>query len=242
MRATSILLLLLFLLAPAPSAAAGASSTWHVGAEAVTEVPIHMGVRIAVEGPYRIRLDSSLGYFPGFYIDGLNEILKIFPLYNDQVADLVKAALESSLIWRTHIGWRPFSGAGFYFSAGYGMVSLGGGAGAEELLVAVSKEPPPEGTLPERRGYDVASTLHMIDAEVGWELLIVERFTLRAAVGGAFTLGAATDISPRFTPKRATKAAIEEFTGQTATFLDDDIYKRFVHTPVVSLSVGYRFM
>ncbi len=248
MRAT-VTILLLLLLATAPSPAA-AGSGWHVAAEALTEVPVHMGARLAIEAPYRIRIDSSIGYFPSFYLDAMNEILKAAPQYNEDVATLVKVGLDNSLIWRTHIGWRPFSGAGFYFSTGYGLVTFGGDAGGEELLIAATEleivdsknQPPPEGSLPDKRGYDIVSTLHMIDAEVGWEWVLAERLTLRAAVGGAFTLGATTDISPRFNVRLPTaKAAIDEFTSQAGAALND-MYTTFVHTPVVSLSLGYRFM
>ena len=248
MRTTTIVILL-FLLTIAPGAAA-AGSGWHVGVEALTEVPVHMGARLAVEAPHRIRIDSAVGYFPSFYLDAMNAILKSAPQYNEDVATLVKIGLDNSLIWRTHIGWRPFAGAGFYFSAGYGLVTFGGDAGAEELLIAATElelvdskqQPPPEGSLPEKRGYDIVSNLHMIDAEVGWEFVLAERLTLRAAVGGAFTLAASTDISPRFNVRLpAAKAAIDEFTSQSAAVLNDT-YTTFVHTPVVSLSLGYRFM
>jgi hypothetical protein len=246
---TTLLLIPLLLLGATPNAAS-AGSGWHVGVEAVTEIPVQVGARVAVEAPYRIRIDSSVGFFPPVYLDLMNDILSAAPQYNEDVATLVKIALDSSIVWRTHVGWRPFSGAGFYFTAGYGLITFGGDAGAEELLIAAtelqlidsSKPAPEEGSLPEKRGYDIVSMLHMIDAEVGWEFLIAERLTLRAAVGGAFTLAASTDISPRFDVRRpVARATIDEFTSQSGAALND-LYTTFVHTPVVSLSLGYRFM
>jgi len=237
--------LLLLLLTAAPVAAPGDDPGWRVSAEVMSEVPLHLGAGVAVEGPYRIRVDSSVGYLPGFYVDGMNAVLKAIPDYDEDIARLVKLALESSLIWRTHVGWRPFESAGLFFSAGYGLVALGGGAGTEALLVAGSMVASPvglvpAGLLPEVRGYDVSSTLHMLDLEVGWELPLNDDLFMRAALGGAFTVASSTEISPRFTLMWAAQTAVEQFTGDTESFLND-VYRSYVHSPVLSVSVGYRF-
>src|SRR3712207_9498122 len=52
----------------------------------------------------------------------------------------------TTLFRSTHVGWRPFAGAGFYLDVGYGLVALGGETSPEEVLVTlVGIDPPFEG-------------------------------------------------------------------------------------------------
>jgi hypothetical protein len=215
------------------------AAAWHLQVEALTDLPMNLGAKVIAEGPGRLRLSTSLGYLPGPYVDLVNAIVVGLGGYDQKTADLIRAALGSSLLSRTHLGWRPFATYGFYFEVGYGLVALGGGLSREEILSAVTGRSAPQGEPGSTRTYNVRSTLHMIDVELGWQWLFFgDRLTLRAALGFAGTLGSATSISPSYAPRAPN--LVREFTRAGEAYLDG-IYTSYVFTPVVTVALGYRF-
>lgn len=211
---------------------------FHLQLEALTDVPVQVGVEVTVEMPWRLRASTSLGVLPGAYVDLINEVVVAAGGYDQDTAALVRGSLQNSLVWRLHAGWRPFEGHGWYFEAGYALVALGGGLSAEEVVSLATGADPPDAEPARERRYKVSSTLHMIDVEVGWEWVLWERLALRAAVGFAGTLAAATDIRPDYRP--VAPRLVDAFTGESEAYLDG-IYTGYVFTPVVSLAAGYRF-
>lgn len=226
--------LLLLLAAPR----AGRADRWSFKADALTDVPVQVGGRIGVEGPLRLQLGTSLGMLPGPYVDLINEVVVAAGGYDESTAELIRQSLKQSLVWRLHLGWRPFEDYGFYFEFGYGLVTLGGGVETEELIAAVTGSPPPRDDPTAERTYDVTSTLHMLDVEIGWQWRLWEGLTLRAAVGFAGTLGAHSEVAPAYRP--VAQRAVGAFTRAAEKYLDD-IYTTYVFTPVASLALGYRF-
>lgn len=218
------------------AADADASGTWRGAAALGTEFPMSVAVRGQVEAPFRLRLSTTLGVLPRPYVGAINGFLVGINAYDQATADLVSAALSSSLIWRTHLGYRPFRLHGFTVEAGYGLVTLGGGASAATLVSAVTGQPAPEAGSD--KNYSISSSLHMLDVELGWEWTLVKHLFLRAALGGAFTVGSSTSITPDFTP-RAPRLT-EAFAKAGETYLNDT-YRSYVFTPVVSAWLGYAF-
>jgi hypothetical protein len=225
---------------PGPAAA----GEWSARPELLTEYPLHAGAGIVVGGPYRLFAASSLGWMPSPYLDGTNQLLVALfedSGYPQDTADLVESSLESALVCRFRGGWQPFRGAGFYFAVGYTLAALGGGVTGVAVLEAVTGKEVPEGSGDSQRGFDVSSALHMVDFELGWMWLVGEHWTVRAALGGAFTVGSSTWVEARFQPagKKARDgvAALEQ---EGEDYLNDT-YTTYVHTPVVTAAVGYRF-
>jgi len=222
--------------APAPAA------TWTAALGAGTDFPVAIGVHAHVEAPMRLRLSTSLGLLPVPYVGAINAFVVAVGGYDDNTADLVRSALKSSLIWRTHAGYRPFSRLGLYFEGGYGLVALGGSATGPELVEGLTGRTIPAnatrgGTA---RSYDVASVLHMLDVEVGYEVTLAPHVQLRLALGGAFTIASATNIEPRFTPTAVGQRAVDELTAYGERYLDDT-FTSYVFTPVVSTGLAYVF-
>jgi hypothetical protein len=199
-----------------------------------------IGGKITLEGPLRLRLNTSIGFLPPFYVDLINAVVVGVGGYNEQTAELIKMALSSSLVWRTHLGWRPFARHGFYFEAGYTLVSLGGGVGGEELIAVVTGKPAPQSSTNSSLNYSVHSTLHILDIELGWEWILWKHLTLRAGLGFAATIASKTSVQPQFSPRPISANAIKQFSDQSAEYLDT-LYKTYVFTPVISIAVGYRF-
>lgn len=211
---------------------------WQLSVEANTDFPLDVGGRLAAEFPGRVRLSTSLGYLPPPYLRAINSVAVDLGAYDENVGELIERTLERGLVWRTHVGWRPFASAGFYVDAGYGLLALRGDASPEEVLVALTGISPPEGESALDRRYEVHSTLHMVDVELGWRWMAGEHFTARLGLGGAFTFAASTRVEPRFTPTEP--VLTDAFTGLAERYLDNT-YEKYVHFPTVSLSLGYVF-
>ena len=226
-------LVALSLAALAVPATAHARPAEHLRFEAATAVPVYVGGRLLAELPARIRLGSSVGVLPRLYVDGINEIAVATGGYDDDVADVIEDTLARSLVWRTHLGWRPFPGAGFYFEAGYGLVTLGGGTSEAELVAMAFGVDVPEILLADR--YLVEATLHMFDAEVGWEWWVVDRISLRLGLGVASTIDASASVEEDGGLPILADAAAEIAEDQ----LEENL-ERYVHTPTLSLAIGVR--
>jgi hypothetical protein len=224
-------------LTPPPKPAPPPERRWHLGVEALTDFPVQVGGKLWLEMPYRLRVSTSLGFLPGPYVDAINAVLVAAGAYDQQTADIIRNSLQSSLIFRLHAGWRPIARRGFYFEVGYGLAALGGGVSSADLFAAVTGEALPP-MVAARRSYSVASQLHMIDVEIGWQWFLWKGLSLRTAIGFAGTLGAQTKARPAdgSSPSRAEA----QFLTAGEKYLDDT-YTSYVFTPAVSLALGWRF-
>jgi hypothetical protein len=234
-------LLLVLALSWAPRARAedgGPAPAWKLSVEAGTDFPVSVGARVGAELPYRLRLSTSLGWLPRPYLRAINNVMVKAGAYERSAADLIESGLQSSLVWRTHVGWRPFAGAGFYVDAGYGLLALGGQTSPGEVLVALVGIDVPFEVEDLSGEYSVDSLLHMVDVELGWQWEVRERWTVRAAVGGAFTFKSAATVEPEFEP--SVPLITNTFTSLAEGELNR-VYQRYVRLPVLSLSVGYVF-
>ncbi|WP_428268203.1 hypothetical protein [Haliangium sp.] len=214
---------------PAPAA------PWRLAPEIGTAVPIDLAMGATIESPYGLRLGASIGYMPGPYVGLVNEVATGFDFYDQATADLIGDVLQSSLVVLVRAGWRPW--LGLTIDAGYCLTTLGGSASSEEVLQTFTDTPPPGGAsdVP----YDVSSTLHLLRLDVGWTFNFGQMY-VRSSVGAAVTLHASTTVDPGVTGMPARDRARRGFGRGVAAYLDDT-YTSYVHTPVVSLAVGYRF-
>ncbi|WNG51383.1 hypothetical protein F0U60_50065 [Archangium minus] len=211
---------------------------WDITVEANTDFPLSVGGRLGIESPWRLRLSTSLGYLPEAYVRLVNDAAVELGAYGRNEADLIEESLKNSLVWRTHVGWRPFPRAGFYLEGGYGLVALGGDTNAEEVLVTLTGVSPPIGESVLDRVYRVRSVLHMLDVELGWRWGLGAGWTARTAVGAAFTLDSNSRIEPQFVPE--VPVLVTGFARLAEGYLDRT-FERYVHLPVLSFSLGYAF-
>ncbi len=209
-----------------------------VDVELVTEAPVMAGGRVTAEGPGRLRLSVAAGALPGVYLDGINGLAVGEGWYTTTDAELISAALEDSFVLRTHLGWRPFERQGFFFAAGYGVVTLGGGLTGEEVLEAVLDM---DFGLGGEVAWEAAATLHMLDTAVGWEFVVARHLVVKVELGSTFTLAADTRVEPEEWP---TNPLLESFAEGVSDEAEDWLtteLETYVHTPTVGLGVGWRF-
>ncbi len=222
---------LALVLGPLPAARAD----WSLSVEGLSDLPVQVGGRVQLEIPGRLHLSTSLGVLPKPYVELINAVVVAAGKYDQDTADLIEQCLQNSMVWRLHLGWRPFADYGFYLELGYGLVTLGGGLSGEELIELATGK-----TLPEDDGrtYDVSSTLHMIDAELGWRFVLWQDLTLRVALGFTGTLWAKTNVEPDFPV--FFPHVIEAFTRPAERYLNDK-YTTYVFMPTVTVALGWRF-
>ena len=183
-------------------------------------------------------MSTGLGYLPNTYVETINEVVQQFPYsYDAATGDLIEETLQSSLIWRTHVGWQWR--CGLYLDGGYGLVALGGGTSTEALIAGLT-EYEADGFSASDNEYSVGSVLHMADLELGWKWLIDEQWTLRTALGVAVTFAASSTVDSNTEPNtRLRRQVVEGFEAHTERYLVDT-YTEYVITPVLTLALGYR--
>ena len=219
-------------------------SAWKLRAELLTDAPVHGGVAALVEGPHRLRLRTSLGWLPTPYVNLINEVVQAFDdTYTDANAQLVSDTLQNSLVWRTHLGWRPFEGHGFYVHLGYSFVGLGGGTTAQALVEGITGVPIPTGPNNSRFKLDLTTTaaLHMADLELGWEWELWDHLTLRVGLGGSYTFASTANITSSFqgtTPP--VQQAVDALEQGGEDYLNDT-FRAYVHPPSLVTALGWQW-
>jgi len=213
-----------------------AAPGWRYTAEVGSDVPLDLGVAVRAESPERLRGGLTLGYLPGGYVALINDTVGSLGGYDASTAEVIEKALERSLVVRLHGGWRPWAGRGFYFGGGASLIALGGAATGQEILSAASGQPV-EAPRAASTDYDLSTHVLLADVEVGWDFELAPHWTLRAALGGSFTLDAGSEITLRDGSPNRLQAA---FSDAAEVWLEETL-ETYVHTPLVTLAGGYRW-
>ena len=186
--------------------------------------------------PYRLRVAMGAGVLPGAYVDLINAVAVAADAYDENTARIIRSSLETSMVLRFHVGWRPFARYGFVVEVGYGLVALGGAVTNEDLLSLATGVPSPREPI-SHRDYDVTSTLHMVDVELSYRWVLARGLVLRVALGFAGTVAAQSKVEPRFTPMA--QMTVQRFTNAVEDYLDDT-YTSYVFTPTLTAAIGWR--
>ena len=231
--------LLVSVAAPAPALARKEPSGWHLSVDAGTRFPLDAGGGLTLEVPGRVRFSTFFGVMPGAYADAINGLAIELGGWDKETGKLVTDAFSTSFIWRFHAGWRPFEDYGFYFEAGYGLVNLAASVLAQDLWDAVKDQIDAQ-PLPSElaKTYVLDAFAHMINVEIGWELILADVWVLRFSLGFAATV--ASDSSIGYRAQDAGPIHHSDYTSEAADYLDGKIGKYFM-TPTASVIIGLRF-
>lgn len=208
---------------------------------AATAAPIMVGGgEVVVEGPFGVQVRGDLGWLGTPYVEAIDGFLLAVGAYGtgktaDATSDLVRAGIRDSLTARLGLGIRPMAARGFEVYAGYTVNALGGSLGGKSSVEAVTGKTFPSDV--EALNVNIDSTLHSFHVGFGWRWIPVEHLVLRASVEYLQTVASSTRLYLRG-PRQDRE--LPEISAATNAYLDD-LYRTWVKTPVVSLSMAYRF-
>lgn len=218
----------------------------HLELGPATQVPLFVGGELRVEGPFGVFLDGGVGVMPAPYFALINGVVVAVGGYNDATADLLADALNNSLVVQVGGGWRPFAGAGFEVFAGYTFAGATGALPAVATMAAVVGAELPS----EARELEVPlfTTLHAIHAGVAWRFMLWRGLYVRPSLAYVQVLGSASGLDVDNAdldgiPARA-QARVDTALRALSADLDaylNDTYTTWVKSPVVGVSVGFRF-
>ncbi|GEM_PF-740912 len=227
---------------------ADARSAGHFQLEAVSEFPVQIGVGFQAEFQSRIQFRTTIGMVPAAYLGIANDMLVgISDEYSRREADLIENVLERSLMWRAHVGFRPFKELGLYIQTGYSMVTLTGSTTNTGLLVDLNEGRLTEEEEEELRNnfadetLDAQSTLHQWGVEIGYDWGVTPHLRIRTALGWAYTFTSSSNVEAQFSADSArAQRIIKNFENVGETYIDESMQSS-VHPPWLSLGIAYRF-
>jgi hypothetical protein len=198
------------------------------------DAPLDLAVGLELVLPWRIRLGTTFGVLPRSVARAINGQLVDHGAYARPLGDLVDASLERVLLWHGHVGVQPWTKHGLIARVGYGVAWTHGAVGAVQVADAIEVMVP-DGTQNEDARVELASRLHLVEVELGWEWRWQRRWSLRVGVGVAITRSARTRAALQVS---TSDPRLQELADQAAARIDDT-YTTYVRTPIVSSFVGY---
>jgi hypothetical protein len=198
--------------------------------------PLYLGAQALFEGPFRLQVQLEVGWMPKPYAYAIDDVLRAFAVYPDEVSELIRKALDNSLVIRPSFGWRPFSSHGLEVAAGYTYLTMGGGLAPREVIETIGDRDLPDET---RRQIRVHSTLHNLHLRVAWRFLLAEPWVLRVAVEYLHCFASSSGIDDEARRRAGQRAA-----RQVDAAVDDALngyYTGFVKVPLAGVSAAYRF-
>ena len=218
-------------------------SRWALTASGFTEVPLQIGGELQIDPPGHLRLRGGIGYLPSTYMTVANELLVgAFDEYTDEDAALVESTVGNSLLWQAGIGFVTGDNEGFYMTAGYAAATFAGTAASGELLESSTDQEIPDrvkNRYPNRE-FDIGSTLHQLDLEMGVEWKF-NHLSLRSGLGWSFTFASTADVEAQFGDDRARiQEQLDEIEREAEKDLNET-YRSYVHPPYLSVGLGFAF-
>jgi hypothetical protein len=224
----------------APAARAGDPIPFDL--DAGTYFPLSIGAEATVELPLRILLQGDLGWMPAPYSNTIVDVLNAFGAINSFEQQLLKEAIQNSLVARLSAGWRPFPALGLEVLAGYTLVTVGGGLSGADVIQAYLQSRGSSDQVPANANHDVPirTTLQSFHATVAYRFVLLDdRLVLRASLGYLQCLGSSSSVG--LTPSRpAGQATFDKINAEIQSELNS-YYTEYVKVPLVGVTAAYRF-
>ena len=172
---------------PRPIAAPLERDAWQLGIDVGADIPLDaLNAGFVLQAPSGVRLSSSVGFLTDVFLGRMDA-----PDGGRAGTVLMHAALHDAIVWRTHLGIKPWRTHGFYASAGYTLCSFGGAVTTGDAMSALLDRmlPVDLGSIALVR---MSSTLHALDLEAGWEWSLARRFKFRTAISASKIIASST--------------------------------------------------
>lgn len=216
---------------------------WAVTAGAFTEAPLQLGAELYIDAPGPLRLRGGIGYLPSGYMQAANAILVgAFDEYSEDDAALVESTIGNSLLWQVGGGFVTGDNQGFYLLAGYTAATFAGTAASGDLVERATDREIPD-RVKNRYGdreFDVDSTLHQLDLELGVEWKF-DHLSLRSGIGWSWTFASSATVRAKFgEDDERVRQALDEIENEAESHLNDT-YRSYIHPPYLTVGMGFSF-
>jgi hypothetical protein len=196
-----------------------------------------MGGQVVAEFPHRLLAGFELGWMPGPYVDLVNAPAQAFDAYDDLTADVVKSAIENTLILRPSFGWRPFHDHGFEVMGGYTLALLGGSVSGIDLIEAVTgQQTSVQGSS---ENIALSSVMHAFHLTLAWSWALADHWSLRASIGYMQVVASSTSMTVQ-SSRLQSRPGTAELEQALDAYLND-IFTTYVKIPTIGLTLNYRF-
>ena len=95
--------------------------------------------------------------------------------------------------------------------------------------------------IAEGASVELSSTLHMLDAELGWEWWLGSEVSLRLGLGWAYTVSASAELDVSIEPSNAQEEEVVGLIEQEGSRQLGELYTSFFHPPSLNVALGFRF-
>ncbi len=194
--------------------------------------PVDIAGGVELVFPWRMRLGTTFGAMPPAVSRSINARLVDAGIYDQATGDVVSASMQRVLVWRTRVGVQPWARHGFIVGIGYALASLHGRVPLECVAAAVGM---PDAIDAGGTQFDLASRLHLVDAQVGWEWRLGDHWTIGVGLG-AFVLATSRT---RVTVDPPTRDAMIQDIGARAVEKLEHAYDRYVRAPLLTSFLAY---
>lgn len=206
---------------------------WHLMVEGVAEAPLFAGGRVELELPGRLRLGGFVGTMPSMSSDLVATVAQEAASSDLKPAmkELSRAATERSLVARAFVSWSPFRNRGFYLTAGYSNLTLGGDMTSGEVIeraLGGGLVDPVNGVV------NMDATLHGVHGEIGYRFY-ARSVIIRVSLGFTGTVATQTTMT---VDADFGAAEAQPFADDVARELDAYL-GQYAMLPTLGLGIGY---
>jgi hypothetical protein len=201
---------------------------WGFDVNAITSVPLSIGVGLNVTTPIGITAHLEGGHAPNAYLDLARSALFDAGVYGAHVDPLVREAIANGA-WNVRVGLGYTVPEGFEIAAGYTYLGASADLGSAAIESATGQQIPGMTVVP------IRLNLHAFHARIGWRFTIEEHWVVRAALGWTHSFGSEVvfEVPPEYDPKGGPADRMEQ--------LVEDGLGRYGFTPEIVIGAGYRF-
>lgn len=212
-----------------------------------TELPLAIDIGLRAELPLGLRFRLGAGYLPAGYVRLANGFATAaWPTYYDEeTANLVENALQSSVLVRARVDWRPLERSGFVFGAGVSFASLGGDATTAEVMEGLTGITARDGAAGEQKDITIDTRTVFVDVGIGWEFAPFKEDSplravrIRPTIGWGFAVWSRSDLEPDWAVAPEDQQRIDRLEAASELYLDD-IITTYVHPPLIGVQVGWQ--
>jgi hypothetical protein len=207
-----------------------------------TYFPLSFVGEATVELPFRILAQADLGWMPQAYSNTIVNLLGDFGVLTSVEQQLLKSAIQNSLVAKFSGGWRPFRSLGLEVLAGYTMITVGGSTTAAQVIDAFLGSKGSTDKLPTAANTPIplGTTLNAFHVTLGYRFLFLrDHLVLRTSLSYLQCFSSSTGVAETLANPSA-QAIVNRVNADIQGFLNP-YFTQYAKLPVFGLTAAYRF-